>query len=66
MREKTVVHALSIETIDDAEFHESWVVEVEELADALAAGWTQIEAWKKRTKDPATWVPPASWESVQR
>ena len=59
---KIVVHARSIETIDDAELKESWLVEIEALADTLAAAWDQIEAWKKRIKGPATWTPPASWD----
>jgi hypothetical protein len=58
---KIVVHARSIETIDDAELHEFWLVEIEAFAEALAAAWGQIEAWKKRIKGPATWTPPASW-----
>ena len=61
--EQVLVYAGSVETIDDAELRETWVVPVEELASALDRALDRIGAWRDRPKGPATWQPPASWGS---
>jgi hypothetical protein len=60
---EVVVNAWSIETIDDAELHESWLVHLDELGTALDLAFDKIKAWNARLKGPATWQPPASWEN---
>jgi hypothetical protein len=52
---KVLVNAWSIETIDDEELHESWLVPVAEVRYALNLALDKIRAWTVRPKRPATW-----------
>src|SRR4051812_22475759 len=56
---KVLVNAWSIETIDDEELHESWLVPVAEVSSALKLALDKIGAWNARPKGPATWRLPA-------
>jgi len=47
---KVLVNAWSIETIDDAELHESWLAPVEEVSSALNQAFDKIMAWNVRPK----------------
>ena len=53
-----VVHATSIETIDDVELEATWTVPENLLAETLVLVSHTIEAWKNRQKGPATWSAP--------
>ena len=52
---EVLVNAWSIETIDDVELHDSWLVHPDGLAGALDLALDKIGAWKARSNGPATW-----------
>ncbi|WP_454761202.1 hypothetical protein [Caulobacter segnis] len=52
---RVLVNAWSVETIDDAELHESWTVEIRDLPQSLEVALKQVSAWNARPKGPATW-----------
>jgi hypothetical protein len=52
---RVLVNAWSVETIDDAELHESWTVEILDLPQSLEVALRQVSAWNARPKGPATW-----------
>jgi hypothetical protein len=56
-RGKVLVNAWSVETIDDAELHDSWLVSAEQLRSALDLAFDKLMGWKARPKGPATWQP---------
>ena len=49
---EVIVHAWSIETIDDVEMHEEWISTVANLRPALDAALAKIREWMTRARPP--------------
>lgn len=44
------INAWSIETWDDVELHQKWLVPIARLEFALQAAWREVETWKLRSE----------------